>query len=81
MVRVKVPKSKDDTKVTIVEKAYFLVDEKPIPVGNAGRDKHNNFYYDLNTSAIMPTSSPYVIVLKIKEINKEDRDAFQQAVM
>jgi len=80
MVRVKVPRPADNTKVTIVEKAYFLDGKKPAIVRNAGRDKFNNIYYDIESPR--PSSTmPYVFVLEIREVNRDERDNYQQAIM
>jgi len=80
LVRVKVPKCADNTKIMIVEKAYFLADRKTATVKNAGRDKYGNVYYDIESPAPKLTS-PYVIVLEIREINRDERDNYQQAII
>jgi hypothetical protein len=64
----------------IIEKAYFLSDRKTAVVKNAGRDKYGNVYYDIESSA-PTTASPYVIVLEIREINRDERDNYQQAII
>jgi alpha-L-fucosidase len=79
-VRVKVPGSSDNTKVVIVEKAYFLADNKAVIVRNAGRDKNGNIYYDIDTPT-PNTRSPYVIVLEIKEVPRDQQDNYQQAII
>ena len=80
MTRVKVPKSADNTKLTIVEKAYFLADQKTAIVRNAGRDKYGNVYYDIESPR--PNSTmPYIIVLEIREVNRDERDSYQQAII
>jgi alpha-L-fucosidase len=80
MVRVKVPRPADNTKIVIVEKAYFLNGNKTAIVRNAGRDKYGNVYYDIE-SPMPKTSSPYVIVLEIREINRDESDNYQQAII
>ena len=79
-VRVKIPKCQDDKKVVIVEKAYLLADKKPVTVKSAGRDKNGNVYYDINSPAPQATY-PYVIVLETKEVNKDEKDNYQQAII
>jgi len=80
MVRVKVPRPADNTKVTIVEKAYFLADKRTAIVRNAGRDKFGNVYYDIESPR--PTSTmPYVIVLEVNDVNRDEQDQYQQAII
>ena len=78
-IRVKVPKCKDDKKVVIIEKAYFLADKKTAAVKNAGRDKYGNDFYDID-SPLAKATSPYIIVLEVREVNKDDKDSYQQAI-
>ena len=78
-VRVKALNCKDDKNVIIIEKAYFLADKKVATVKSAGRDKYGNVYYDIECP--MPkTSLPYVIVLEIKEIKRDEANSYQQAI-
>jgi len=79
-VRVKAPKSKDDKKIIIINKAYFLADKQAALVKNAGRDKNGNVYYDIE-SPTPHSTSPYVIVLEVKEINKDEKDNYPQAII
>jgi alpha-L-fucosidase len=79
-VRVKVPKCKDDKKVMIIEKAYFLADKKAATVKDAGRDKYGNDYYDIDCLMIKVTS-PYIIVMEIREVNKDEKGSYQQAII
>jgi alpha-L-fucosidase len=79
-VKVKAPKCNDDKKVVIIEKACFLADNKTATVRNAGRDKYGNVYYDIESPALK-TTSPYVIVLEIREVNRDEKDNYQQAIM
>jgi len=78
-VRVKVPMCRDNKKVIIIEKAYFLADKKTATVKDAGRDKSGNVYYDIN-SPTPQTTYPYIIVLEIREVNKDEKSAYQQAL-
>lgn len=81
LVRVKVPKSKDKDMIFVIEKAEFLSLKKSASVQNGGRDKTGSLYYDIVIpKEIQKTDKPFVIKIKLKEVNKGDKDAYQQAL-
>jgi len=79
-IRVKVPPAASREKTTVITRAYYLADGAAAPVADGGRDKAGNYYYDIDVPA-ENTGSGYVIALDIKEINRNERDAYQQALI
>ncbi|GHT09578.1 alpha-L-fucosidase [Bacteroidia bacterium] len=87
LLRVKLPKSKNPNRIYVIEKARFLSTKEPAQIngnGKAGtyyRDKTGASYYDLIIpEKIQQTNQPFVIVIQLKEIDKKDQDAYQQAI-
>lgn len=81
-IRVKLPKannSKED--ITVISKANFLIDGKPAEIKEGLRDKFGNDYYDIVIPENMQKQTmPFVIKINLKEINKGERVAYQQAI-
>ncbi|MDR3340975.1 MAG: alpha-L-fucosidase [Candidatus Symbiothrix sp.] len=87
LLRVKLPKSKNRDFVYVIEKAEFLSPKEPAHIhgnGKAGtyyRDKTGASYYDIILpKAIWNVTQGFVIVIKLKEIDKKDQEAYQQAL-
>jgi alpha-L-fucosidase len=87
LLRVKLPKSKVSGLVTVIEKAEFLSTKEPAKLnggGSAGRyyrDKFGFSYYDI----IIPkkfqhVTEPFVILIRLKEVDRKNQDAYQQAL-
>jgi len=86
-LRVKLPKSKNRDFVYVIEKAEFLSPKEPAlihgngKVGTYYRDKTGASYYDIILpKAIWNVTQGFVIVIKLKEIDKKDQEAYQQAL-
>lgn len=78
-IRVKVPPTADKDRMTVVTAAKYLDGGTKAAVAYGGRDKAGNYYYDIDAPAKTP-AGPYVIVLDIKEIDRDEREAYQQAL-
>lgn len=87
MVRVKLPRNSKKDMIYIITKSNILSTGDIVKIngeGKAGtyyRDKYGSCYYDL----IIPkkqkkSTEPFVIVIEVKEINKGDYEAYQQAL-
>ena len=87
MVRVKLPRSDKKDMIYVITGAKLLSTKEAVKINGKGqpgtyyRDKSGASYYDL----IIPTeqqnaTEPFVIVIEIKEINKGDLEAYQQAL-
>lgn len=82
MVRVKVPKSKDKDMIYVIERAEFISTKKAGIIKDGGRDKYGSYYYDIVIPQEMQTTNqPFVIKINLKEVNKGDKDAYQQAII
>jgi len=79
-IRVKVPPAASRERTTVITGAYYLSNGAAASVADGGRDKAGNYYYDIDVPAENSESS-YVIALDIKEINRNERDAYQQALI
>lgn len=60
-------------------KAYFLSENKPVDIINAGRNKQNNSLYNIALPADYISGQPFVIVLEVEK-SAEDKDLYQQAL-
>jgi hypothetical protein len=88
LLRVKLPKCKTKDKVYVIEKSQFLSTKEPAQINGGGkagtyyRDKNGSSYYDLIIpEKIQNANQPFVIVIQLKEIDKKDQDAYQQAII
>ncbi len=80
-VRVKVPPAASRDRMTVITRAYYLANGEIAAVSSGGRDKEGNVYFDIDVPPSIPgTSAPYVIVLEIKEVGRDEGDAYQQAL-
>lgn len=81
LVRVKVPRSKGNM-IFVIEKASFLENGKALRVQDGGRDKTGAYYYDLvlPVKEIQKKNEPFVIKINLKEVDKGEKDAYQQAL-
>ncbi|MDR1370869.1 MAG: alpha-L-fucosidase [Dysgonamonadaceae bacterium] len=80
-VRVKVPKSKNNDMIFVIEKAEFLSDKKNVIIKDGGRDKSGSYYYDIAIPEdIQKQNIPFVILIKLKEVNKGEKASYQQAL-
>ena len=87
MIRVKLPKSNKKDMIYVITKATDLSTQKAVKLnggarpGTYYRDKSGSSYYDL----IIPkktqkSKAPFVIEIEIKEIDKGDIGAYQEAL-
>ena len=85
MVRVKLPMSSKKDMIYVITGAEMLSTKEAVKINGKGkpgtyyRDKSGASYYDL----IIPDkqqSEPFVIIIDVKEINKGDLEAYQQAL-
>jgi alpha-L-fucosidase len=88
LLRVKLPKCKTKDRVYVIEKSQFLLTKEPAQINGGGKagtyyhDKNGSSYYDLIIpEKIQNTNQPFVIVIQLKEIDKKDQDAYQQAII
>lgn len=83
LVRVKLPKaknSKDD--VTVISEATFIQDGKPAQIKAGIRDKFGFDYYDIVIPEKMQNETmPFVVKIKLKEISRGERAAYQEAII
>jgi alpha-L-fucosidase len=79
-IRVKVPPTGSRETMTVITSARYLNGGATARVADAGRDKGGNYYYDIDVPAKTVAGSPYVIVLNIKDIPRDQRDAYMQAL-
>jgi alpha-L-fucosidase len=86
LLRVKIPQNKNKDMIYVIDKAEFLSTKEPARLKGEGkvntyyRDKFGASYYDI----IIPkkyqnVNQPFVIVIRLKEINKQDQNTYQQA--
>lgn len=82
LVRVKLPRAKNSKEnVSIIENAVFLIDGKPARIMEGFRDKFGYDYYDIVVpESLQKETMPIVIKINLKEINRGDRAAYQQAL-
>jgi alpha-L-fucosidase len=82
LLRIKVPGSKEKDKVYVIESAKFIAAKKAAAVRDGGRDKSGSIYYDIVLpSEIQKLNEPFVIEIKLKQVNKGEKDAYQQAII
>lgn len=81
LLKVKVPGSKDRNKVYVIESAKFVSTGKTTSVRDAGRDKSGSNYYHIVLPAdIQKLNEPFVIEIRLKEVDKGEKSAYQQAL-
>lgn len=81
LLKVKVPKSKQKDKLYVIENAKFFVTKEKVIVRDGGRDKTGSVYYDIELpTKIQKLNEPFVIEIKLKEVDKGEKDAYQQAL-
>jgi alpha-L-fucosidase len=86
LLRVKVPQSKERDKIYVIENAKFLSAKKDAVVRDGGQHKSGSMfnaavgvYYDMVLpSEIQKLNEPFVIEIKLKQINKNEKGAYQQ---
>jgi alpha-L-fucosidase len=82
ILKVKVPKSKEKNRVYVIENAKFLSVKKAVIVRDGGRDKSGSIYYDLVLpSEIQKLNEPFVIEMRLKQVDKGERDGYRQAII
>ena len=86
LLRVKLPRSAQRDKIYFITKAEVLSTKEPVNINGKGnpnavyRDKNGFSYYDLIIPPSLRNSTePFVIVIEIKEIDRGDLEAYQQA--
>ncbi len=82
LVRVKLPRAKNSKeKVMVIDKAIFLIDEKPARIKEGLRDKSGSDYYNIVIpESLQKQTMPFVIKINLKEISHGDKEAYQQAL-
>ncbi|KAA6352373.1 hypothetical protein EZS27_000323 [termite gut metagenome] len=87
LLRVKIPRSKNKDMIFVIEKVEFLSTREPALVKGDGkantyyRDKSGFSYYDIILpEKVQKAGQPFVIVIRLKEINKNNQEAYQQAI-
>jgi alpha-L-fucosidase len=81
LLRIKVPRSKDKDMIYVIENAIFKPTKKAAVIRDGGRDKSGSVYYDIVLPAdIQKLSEPFVIEIKLKQVNKGEKGSYQQAL-
>ncbi|MDR0823797.1 MAG: alpha-L-fucosidase [Prevotella sp.] len=81
ILKVKVPKSKEKDMIYVIEKAKFVSTKKAAVVKDGGQDKTGSIYYNITIPAeIQRLNEPFVIEIKLKQVNKGEKGAYQQAL-
>jgi alpha-L-fucosidase len=87
LLRLKIPQSANKDRIYVIEKAGFLSSQEPALIRGGGktatyyRDKSGASFYDLIIpERFLQSGMPFVIVVQLKEINRQDREAYQQAI-
>ncbi|MDR1121380.1 MAG: alpha-L-fucosidase [Dysgonamonadaceae bacterium] len=86
-IRVKIPKSNNKDKVFVIDKTEFIATKQAAKIKDGGksnsyyRDKFGSSYYDIIIpEKIRKQPLPFVILLQLKEVDKKDLEAYQQAL-
>ncbi|MDR1808843.1 MAG: alpha-L-fucosidase [Prevotella sp.] len=81
LLRVKVPRSKEKDMVYVIERAKFKFNRKAAVVRDGGRDKSGAVYYDIVLpSDVQKLNEAFVIEIKLKQVGKGEKEAYQQAL-
>ncbi len=81
LLKVKVPRSKTKDMIYVIENAQYLSTKKVAKIQDGGRDKFGSVFYDIVIPKdIQKLNEPFVIKIKLKEVNKGEKDAYQQAI-
>ncbi|MFV0505911.1 MAG: alpha-L-fucosidase [Bacteroidales bacterium] len=81
VLKLKVPKSKQKDHLYVIEKAEFIATGNKAKIRDGGRNKSGFWFYDiLIPKKFQNSGMPFVIKIKLKEVNKGERDAYQQAI-
>jgi alpha-L-fucosidase len=81
ILKLKVPRCKEKNKIYVIENAVFVATKKAALVRDGGRDKFDSFFYDLTIpSEIQKLNEPFVIEIKLKQVDKSEKGAYQQAL-
>ncbi len=81
ILKIKVPKSNIKDNIYIIEEATFISNGKKAIIRDGGRDKFGSWFYDIPIPLEMQNiGEPFVIKIKLKEINKSNKDSYQQAI-
>lgn len=81
ILKLKVPRSKEKDKIYVIESADFLATKKAVVVHDGGRDKSGSIFYDLIIPAeIQKLNEPFVIEIKLKQVDKGRKGTYQQAL-
>ena len=82
LLRVKMPRSKEKDSVYVIENARFRATGKAAVVRDGGRDKTGAVYYDIVLPAgIRKLEEPFVIELRIRQVGRNEKAAYQQAII
>jgi alpha-L-fucosidase len=81
LLRVKVPRSKEKDMIYVIENAKFASAKKAAIVRDGGRDKSGSIYYDIVLPPeIRKLNEPFVIEIKLKQVDQGEKGAYQQAI-
>ncbi|MFV0593502.1 MAG: alpha-L-fucosidase [Draconibacterium sp.] len=81
LLQVKVPRAKAKDRIFVIETAEFIANGQKVVVRDGGRDKYGNYYYKLEIPKKMAKETmPMVIKIKLKEIDRGDKSAYQKAI-
>ncbi len=80
-VRVKVPRSKTKDMIYVIEHAEFISGKKEAIVADGGRDKYGSYYYDIVIPRkVSNKKEPFVIKIKLKEVDRGSKADYQKAI-
>jgi alpha-L-fucosidase len=81
LLRIKAPRCTDREMVYVIAEARFRSTGKAAVVRDGGRDKSGAVYYDIVLPvAIRKLEEPFVIEIRLKQVNRGERAAYQQAL-
>jgi alpha-L-fucosidase len=81
LLKIKVPRSKEKDMIYVIGNALFKSTKKAAVVRDGGRDKSGSVCYDIVLPAeIQKLNEPFVIEIKLKQVNKGEKAVYQQAL-
>jgi alpha-L-fucosidase len=82
ILKLKVPKTKEKDTVYVIAHAQFVALKKAAIVRDGGRDKSGAIYYDIALPPeIRKLNEPFVLEIRLKAVDKGEKDAYQQAII
>jgi alpha-L-fucosidase len=81
LLKIKVPKTNEKGKIYVIAHAQFLSTRKPAVISDGGRDKFGSLFYHIAIPAeIRKSNEPFVIEIKLKQVDEGEKGAYQQAL-